>query len=67
MDQKEIIQNLCKKRLKIINNIPSGQKQKKKYTESIPYCNDAGYVLKNEAVIYNINAPIQPELNIYQI
>ena len=61
------LQKLYRKRFKIINYISSGQKQKKKYTESIPYCKVTRKVLKNKEAKYNIHAPIKSALNISKI
>ena len=56
-----------KKKLKILNNITSNEKQKKRNIESIPCCKEAGNILKDKAAKYNVYFPIKTAPKICQI
>ena len=61
--KKEIVQKQYRKRLRIINSMLSGQKEKKKYTKSIPCCKEIGYILKYEVAKYNVHFNLEQFFN----
>ena len=53
-------------RMKKLNETKSGQKEKWKFTTTIPFDKGVSIKLKKEATKYGISVPIKPNLSIFQ-
>ena len=63
---KKIVQQLHKARMKKLNEIELGQKEKRKFTTTILFDKAVSIKLKIEAAKYDICVPIKPNPSVFQ-
>ena len=64
--KRTFVKNIYKKCLNQFNHIQSAQKEKRKFTTSVPFNKYTSMKLKNKAVKLGIHIPIKPNKSIYQ-